>query len=672
MFLLAAHQSFAQRPGMPQQPNSSGNDEVIDKKKTRTGKGSIFLNDSVRNVYGPKTTLNITEEDLFYNRLKYRPVDTSIVNLHRWGYVQRFNYLYQDLGNIGTALNPIYPAVRNFSGAMSGFNVFKLFFETEEPRYFDTKSPYTKINVIWGGSGRAMTRIEFSRNINARWNFGFNYRPILVDKQMQRQRRGDRQVIAHYYDFYTSFKSKNEKYLLLANFRRTRHRVFENGGVYLKPTDTFDQYFNQEAEPRLVAAEASQLLRNLHVFNQYTLANAFQVYSKTDIAYESNTFTDKYGSETKVKADTLFDHWERVKADTLNANDGVRFKTFQNEIGFKGRAAFLFFNAYYKIRTYSIHYGHDNSQLKPSVESFYPSSLSQRPNFTEILNTPVSFNSKGVEHYLGGRIAFDIDSLTRLSGQAEINQRGNYTIDAKFTSKWVDASFLQSISRPAFLYNSYRGSHDFWNNSFKNVTGLKMEGFLKAPFKRFFVAPGLSYTLLSNYVYFRKDDFHQEQTVLPVQSGSVINIANPQLKLGLTLARKIKLSGYVINNVVLSDPERALAIPDWLATGQIALEDFWFQKNLQVHVGFDLTWRSAYNAMGYDPVIQQYFVQRDVQVGSAFIADVFLNAKLKRGRLFVKYHNMAQAFRGTGYLITPGYPGQKNIVDFGFEFLLFD
>jgi hypothetical protein len=33
---------------------------------------------------------------------------------------------------------------------------------------------------------------------------------------------------------------------------------------------------------------------------------------------------------------------------------------------------------------------------------------------------------------------------------------------------------------------------------------------------------------------------------------------------------------------------------------------------------------------------------------------------------------MAQAFRGTGYLITPGYPGQKNIVDFGFEFLLFD
>jgi hypothetical protein len=199
-----------------------------------------------------------------------------------------------------------------------------------------------------------------------------------------------------------------------------------------------------------------------------------------------------------------------------------------------------------------------------------------------------------------------------------------------------------------------------------------LEGFLKTPFKKFLVAPGLSYTLLSNYIYFRQDDFQQAQTVLPVQSSSVINMANPQLKLGVSLGRKIKLSGHVINNLTLSDKEGALTIPDWLATGQFSLEDFWFTKHLQVQLGFDVTWRSAYYAMGYDIAIQQYYVQNVVKVDPTFIADVFLNARLLGGRLFVKYHNIMQAFSNKGYLITPGYPGQRNILDFGFELILFN
>ena len=633
----------------PQQRSDDSTPPQDDPKKPRTGKGSIFLNDSSKSVYGPNTTKYITEEDIFFNRWNYKSIDTSILNLHRWGYIQRFNNQLQDLGNIGTALNPIYPVVRNFAGAMSGFNAYRLYYDTREPVYFDTKSPYTKINVIWGGAGRAITNIEFSRNINPRWNFGFNYRPILVDKQMLRQRRGDRQVMAHYYDFYSSFKSKNEKYLMLFNFRRTRHRVFETGGVKLKDIDTYEGYFSKEAGPVFVAAETSQLIRNFHFLNQYSLANAFQVYVKTDLTREANYFIDRFDLEKNASDTILFDNWENVR-DTVKAKDLLRLSTFQNEIGIKGRAGFLFYNAYYKIRSYSAYYGQDTLRVE----------------------NPIQFSSKGVEQYIGGRIAFDIDSLTRLSGQAEINQRGNYSIDAKFDSKWVEASFVQSIARPGFLYSQYLGTHDYWNNSFKDIAGLKLEGFLKTPFKKFYLSPGLTYTLLSNYVYFRKDDFKQAQTVMPVQSKSIINVANPQVRLGVSVGKHLRLSGSVINNLILTDDEGAMKIPDWLINSQIAWEDLWFKKNLQVQIGFEATQRSAYHAMGYDMTIQQYYVQNDVMVGSAFIADVFLNAKLKRGRWFVKYHNLMQLGKKTGYLITPNYPGQRNILDFGFELLLFD
>jgi hypothetical protein len=640
--LSLAQPLLAQRGKIPdggiRQP---GDDEGT---KRRSGKGSIFLNDSTRQVYGPKTTLFSTEEDLFYNRKNYRSLDTTILNRHRWSYLQRFNYQYQDLGNIGTALNPIYPVVRDFSGAVSGFNVYRLFYDTEEPVYYDTKSPYTKINVIWGGAGRALTDIEFTRNINSRWNFGFTYRPILVDKQFERKRRGDRQIVAHYYDFHTSYKSKDERYLLLFNFRRTRHRVFENGGVKIDSTDSQELFFDKEASPKMVAAETQQFLRNYHLYNQYSLANALQIYETIDWTREANYFFQNFSTEDPLIRNTFFDNWEKIKTDTLHASDLVRFSSFKSESGLKGRAGFLFYNVYYKLRTYAVYHRYDT----------------------------LGFSKTGIENFLGGRLAFDIDSLTRLSGSAEINQLGNYSIDAKFTSKLVDASFVQSISRPAFVYNQYWGAHDFWQNDFGNITGLKMEGFLKTPFKKFFISPGLGYTLINNYLYFKKGNYGQDQTILPQQSSSVINIANPQVRWAINLTKGIKFSGSIINNLTLSDPDGALSIPDWLATGQLALEDSWFKNNLQIQLGVDVIWRSSYNAMGYDIPIQQYYIQNSEAVGAALLVDPFLNAKMKRGRLWVKYHNLMQLVQQTGYIVTPGYPGQRNVLDFGFELVLFD
>ena len=93
---------------------------------------------------------------------------------------------------------------------------------------------------------------------------------------------------------------------------------------------------------------------------------------------------------------------------------------------------------------------------------------------------------------------------------------------------------------------------------------------------------------------------------------------------------------------------------------------------MQAQIGVDVHGRSSYTALNYDPAIQQYYVQ-DGFVNEAFpLVDVFLNGKFKGGRFFFKYHNLVQAFTGSGYLITPGYRGQSNIIDFGFDLILFD
>lgn len=635
-------------PGLRNLPIRQANDDdrpaqSDTTKRKRNSKGSIFLNDSSRSIYGPKTTLTISEEDIFFNRIKYKPIDTSITNLHRWVYPKRLDYLYHDLGQMGTALNPIFPQVRNFAGAVSGFDAYTPYHQTEYPTYYDTKSPYVRMNLVWGGIGRAQTRIEYSRNITPRWNFGFDYRPILVDKQLLRSRKGDRQVIAHYYDFYSSFKSKSEKVLALFNFRRTRHRVFENGGVYLSETESYSDYFDKQAEPRLVAAETAQFFRSFHLFGQYAPTKAFQLYTTLDLTRESNHFTDNFKRETSPDK-TLFDNWEPVKKDTLQASDNFALSTFQSEMGVKGRAAFLFYNVFYKLRTYSANYKYDTLNL----------------------------DQTGSEHYLGGRLAFDVDSLTRLQGKFEINQLGNYSLEAQFSSKWLDARFTQSIARPSFLSQGYWGSHDFWKNDFHNTTGLKLDGFLKTPFKKFLVAPGLAYTLLSQYIYFRKGDFNQTQTVLPVQASGDLNVVNPQVKLGLTLFKTLKINTHIIHSITLSDADGAFPLPDWWAISQIAYDGYIFKKNLQIHAGIDVFYRSGYFANAYDYAIQQYYVQTETALKDAVVADVFINGRMKRSRFFFKYNNLAQLIRGEGYLATPGYPGTRNVIDLGFEFIFFD
>ena len=603
--------------------------------------GSQIVDDTTRNVYGPKTTLWTTEKNIFYNKNIYYALDTSISNFHRWTYVQRFNNFYKDLGNIGTALSPIFPTFSSAIGVTSGFNSYNLYYETEEPKYFDTKSPYTRMFIIWGGKGRAMTRVEFSRNITPRWNFGFNYRPLLVDRQLLHQ-KGKRQTISHYYDLYTTYKSKNDRYSLLLNYRRIRHRVAESGGADVGPDEPYINYFNIQTGQKLVATGSEDLRNNLHLLHQYKLAKPFQIYHMGDLGKQVN----KFANVTSQDPDDFYDS-VAVASDTIS--DKTSLKIFQNEVGIKGNAAFLFYNFYYKNRSYQY--------------------TNQRLEIDEL-----TFNPKSTEHYVGGRIAFEIDSLTELAGNAEYLLDGNYRIEGEFKSPWLDASVKSLLAKPGLMQTSYSGGHDYWNNSFSNVSLNQINGFLKVKLGPMMISPGATFSTVKNYVFFREitPTSPSTQTVLPFQSGGSQTIFSPELRMSIRFLRHIYLRPQVIYTSFLQNDDDAFRIPQLFANAQLAFENKIFKGNLQVQIGLDAHWKSSYEATGYDPAIQQFYNQDATVVPSFLLADVFFTGKMKRGRFFIKYNNLVQAFTNSGYLTAPGYPGQRNIMDFGFDMLLFD
>ncbi len=603
-------------------------------KKAAPRVGSSIVDDSTKNVYGPHTTMWTTEADIFKNKPNYRSYDTALQEYQRWTYVQRLHNFYQDLGVMGTALNEIFPSTPDLIGATSGFKSYYPYYRTQEPIYFNTKSPFSRFHLIWGGKGRAMTQIEFSRNINPGWNFGFNYRPILVEKQLGSLSNDDIMVTSHYYDFYTTYRSKNERYFLLFNFRRIKHQVVEMGGIDTTATPQSD-FYSPNAKPLFSETKTEEFRASFHVYQHYQLASPFQLYHMAD--YTEEEF--RFGSKDDT---TLFD-----VTDTTVTRDYASFRSMRQEAGVKGNIGKVYYSAYYKLRTF--HYRNFN------LDGF---------------TLPVE--TSGNEQYLGVRAGFAIDSLIDFNGTAEYLFGGYHKLTAELNSPWLEASFKNTISKPGFLPQVYRGAHDFWIQKFTGINMTQAKAMLKVGKVLQWKAGG-TFTLLDHQVVFREVSPGADgQTVLPFQSPGNQAIFSPEIIANIRFLRDMYFRPQVIYTSIIRNDDNILKLPEWFVNAQLAYERQAFKTRLQFQMGADFHWQSTYQALAYNVTTQSYYVQESQFVEAFPIVDVFFTGKMGRFRFFVKYNNLIQAFTGKGYQLTPMYPGQRSVLDLGFDFMLFD
>jgi hypothetical protein len=604
--------------------------------------GSRIIDDTTRQVYGPTTTQVFLEETIFNNQWISSPIDTVIRNFHRWPYLQRYSNLYQDLGNVGTAARPVYEPVPSAIGVTSGFNAYNLYWDAGSVKHYNTRSPYSNMKIIVGGKGRALTNVTYTRNINPRWNFGFDYNGIFIDKQVQRQGKGDRNVKSNYYDIFMSYSSKDSSYTALGSFRRMYHRVAEYGGVKTAEDYSYSDLFQDNAQPWLTQAESNDLRRNYHLYHQYKVGSALQVYHRFDSDRQRNKFNDNYASEVNK------DYFDPVLlVDSAQTRDETNFNTIRNELGIKGNLLKLFYNGYVTVRNYDMIYKYFNDEVNYSP-------------------------TRGDEFYVGGRMALKLDSLVEVRGLLETMLDDRYRLEGSITTKWFTAYLRRSVASPSFLQQAYRGNHDEWVNNFGTVESSEAGGSIIYRSQWLDLHPGLRLSTFRNYVYFRKGDFDSDQTVLPVQTSGYQTMASPEIFMAVKPLKNTRLSGRAIYTRMLENADNAMQVPELFVNAQLAYANIWVHGNFDFQVGADVHWRSAYFAYGYDPVIQQFYTQREVIAPEFPIVDVFLNAKIIRGRIFLKYNNVIKLFSKYGNVPTPFYPGVVNVFDFGFDWVFFD
>jgi hypothetical protein len=652
-------------------------------------RGSKIIDDTTKSIYGPKTSRYFFEEDVFLNQQTFHLVDTTIRNFHYFTDVQRLDNRYQDLGNIGTAMQSIYYKAPDVIGKSSGFHAYDVHWNNEQVRYWDTKSTYSNMRIELGGFGRSRTKASYSRNINPRWNFGFTYRGILADRQFDRQEgKGDRNVRSVYYDLFTTYMSKDSAYRVFFNFRRQYHRVNEQGGVRsdVPTTFTYEDFFQPEANRKLQEAQTSELKTNFHIFHQYALGNGLQVYHILDKTRQGNRYTD----QPKSEADVYFDYREFVGTAADTSEDRTLFKSLRNEAGIKGSLSKLFYNGYFALRNYSMKYQYDTLLNNVSHDSY-----------------------SGYESYVGGRIALRLDSLVTIGGWGEVLlENQNYRIEGNIRSKWFDATLRQMQYDPSFLSQYYRGSQDYWMRSFSPTNSTELSGNLHYRSESFSISPGINLSRIGNYLYYKSATVPEDRIgeysafnpdsvdVLPFQTSSDIILASPQVRLELRMLKHIYFRGLAIYTTKLDDPDNAISIPELFANAQLSYENIFFNDNFDMHGGVDVHWHSAYYAMAYDVPTQQFYIQGE-KINTPFLTnrsevsgyevpgsplppgprfqspafpviDLFLSARIKRGRVFFRYNNLLHQLTGKGYFPTPTYPGLRSLIDFGFDWSFYD
>ncbi len=590
-----------------------------------------ILDDSTELVYGPETTKYILEKQVLNNQINYSTVDTSLYLFERQSIVDRNERKYQNLGNFGTALFPVFYNHPNVIGRTSGFNAFSVYSgNSRNIRYYDTKSPFIDLFVYLGGGNRNLVNIGFSRNVREGWNVGFDLHKITTDKQLANNGQGDRQLVGTTFDIYTHYKSQKTPYQVLFYHSNQSHKAIELGGVRFGNDSTLAELFQfNNALLRLDEAQNIRKESNWHLYHNYQIAEQFQLYHVADHYKEENTYQDFAGGLVFPNYDTYRDAYNTFLIDPDSTYERATFSSFSSEAGIKGDLSSVFYRAYVKLRTV---------------------------DFSYFLLNPVK---KTTEKYLGGYAQFNWKKKYQLIGEGEFLQGGEYQFAGKLKSDLIKITYSTKKYNVPFIYGAYFGNHYEWNNNFSPVFNNRIYGNIQLTYKAFTFIPEATFTAYNDFVFFN-------ESKTPSQASSGILTSTIGGKINVTLPNKKGESFHFEHEILVTNVSGGSAgtirIPRLFYNGRYYWRGEFFDDNVPVEIGIDSHARSAYFANAYDPVTQQFYLQNELQTFGYYKADFFLNMRLDKFYAAIKWTHFDQP-SDIGYFVTPYYPGQPKSID---------
>ncbi|MBB6003814.1 putative porin [Arcicella rosea] len=639
-----------------QSTNNFPQGKTTEKAKSPTGRAGV--DDSTKVIYGPTSTKYFLEEDVFNNRKKLYTIDTTIGEGHNFNFVQRYRNMYQDLGNIGTAIRPIFFQAPEQIGTMLGYDAYSLYaFKPNQVRYFNTRSPFTNLVYVTGGNTQDLLQFEFSRNVDSLWNFSVNLQRIVTNKQLVTSSTSTNKNALGHWDFmlHTNYQTKNRKYQLLAYANLSDHNSNDEGGV-LPQGRTYDLILQQGNNTAILNNAATRdKFYNLHLYHEYVGYKAFQVYQVLDYQTRKVQFRDP----------DYIANWTNgfypIAYDTLGK--GSRYTTNAAVTG-KMKLDSLYNESQYSI-----------FEHKSGIKGFYRGfnyRLHLRQRFFGFTNPLYNYSISRNENFLGVWLNQYFKDSTRAFAELEYLLTGSdFKLNVEFQGKWLTIGGKAMSTSPTLVQQVTFNDGFRWDkNTTAFVTDRGISNNMQTyhayasaspKFGKLTLRPSVDINLINSYIYYDTLSFVKQATE---------DIAIFRAGLGFEFRKGAFSTISQLYLTTTTGPD-LIRIPKIFANSRLAF-DLLYKKKLFIQTGLELHYKSNYYADAYMPAIQQFHLQDKQMINGYLQADAFADMRINRVRLFFKFANVAQGILGNGYYAAPGFLGMGRTFGFGLQWLLFD
>lgn len=584
----------------------------------------------------------------------YADTSLTIKSAYKQNHLRKDLFGLLEFSNIGQPLNTLQYSLTSFSPYPEiGFTAkHSNYMRAEDIRYYSAATPFTELffntTINKGQNVDSFITLNTSKNLN----FSIAYRGLRSEGNYINQL-----VSAGNFRFTTSYATTNRRYALNAHYTYQDNLNEENGGITTPAdfeSDNPDFKNRQRLQVYLTNAESFLKGRRLffdHAFRINPTHGNNNLYINHQFNYENKAFEYK---QPTVLSTVDGEQVQRFGESyvTSNINDHTRFERLYNRVGAAYENSLLGkFNFFVDDYRSNYEYG--------KIIIYKDGTIVPNNLYLQINNFGAQYEYQ--KNKWNGRFLYS-RSITNQS-LSDLDAKLRYNLNEKIQ---FDFRYRNINKLPNNNYNLYQSSYVKynWSNNFKNEKINSLGANVYTPW----LNAEVNYTVLNDHLYFRDASNEvevaaQTQIIKPAQYGNVINY------LEIKANREFKFGKFALDNTLLyqkvDQSDLILNVPDFVTRNTFYYSNYYFKKALFAQAGVVFNYFTKYYGNDYNPVIGEFFVQDKKEIGNFATIDVFLNARIRQTRFYLKAEHLNALFSSGNYYSAPNNPYRDFVIRFG-------
>lgn len=587
--------------------------------------------------------------------MNLKKIDTLLEDFHRYQPIHNWEvpYISSNLGNVPRPLlfDPILQI-----GFQHGYqSVQKYFLSIDSVRFYNTKTPFTSAQYVFGAKEESYVEFTHSQNIKPYLNFAVDYKRPVSEGFYNHQKSG-----IHNFSFSQWYKAPSNRYNWLSAYVFNQAKIEENGGVKV------DDIFTNPAYAQDLSTAAVNLTTAENKYNQhnvfFTQTFYFGPAQITTDTTQKKSIQPKYGlthhfevSSNKIRykddedSSSTFYNTFYISNDTTR--DFTKSNTITNEIYFHNYSV----SPNDSLSKNSFKYSWSGG-LRYLINKYQQNTWSDTRHGLQLFGTLKNndFSSSKFDYKIDARV----DLAPKYSGDFLTSVQLKFQPNTVFYIAPFASINMQS---PSMKMERLYTNHVQWRNDFKKQFTVHTGAKLGVP--KWHLNTGLDYYMIKNYWYYGEN-------ASPEQYSKSIQVFK------IFAEKNFYLKNFVFKNAAYY---QLVSNKDIIHQPQFYLKHQWYyrgsyikKKPLHAQLGLDLTYFGNHYADAYDPAIMSYYLQNTQKIKFYPLVDVFFNLQVKRTRVFVVVQNITDGLFAKGYYTHPNSPAAPRAFRLGVSWQFYD